>query len=211
MNDADALVHALHAVCCDLQERKDELCALDAALGDGDHGISMAKAFGAAESRLTGVVSRDIGVILQEVGKTLLTAVGGAMGPLFGTAFIEAGKVSAGQTTITPNLVARMLDAAVQGVAHRGKAQPGDKTMLDALEPAARAAGVAVDEGCDALTAARAAAEAAEAGAQATRAMVARVGRASRLGERTIGHQDPGATSVAIILAAAVRACQEAT
>jgi dihydroxyacetone kinase-like protein len=210
MTDVDVLVRALHAVCREVQERKDELCALDAALGDGDHGVSMAKAFGAADSRLGIVTSQDIGVILQEVGKTLLTAVGGAMGPLFGTAFIEAGKVSAGQTTITPDLVARMLDAAVQGVVRRGRAQPGDKTMLDALEPAARAARLAVDKGCEAVTAARAAAEAAEAGAQATREMVARVGRASRLGERTIGHQDPGATSVAIILAAAVRACQEA-
>jgi dihydroxyacetone kinase-like protein len=205
MGDAAALARVVRAMCKEIQANKDHLCALDAALGDGDHGISMAKAFGAVERQLASASAQDVGVLLNDVGMTLLSAVGGAMGPLFGTAFIRAGKVAIGQRMVSPALIAEMLDAAEHGVVARGKAKPGDKTMLDALHPAAQAARAAADAGSDLPATMRAAAEAAEAGAQATRDMVARMGRASRLGERSLGHQDPGATSLALILGVASR------
>lgn len=210
MGDSAALVRALQAICREVQANKDQLCALDAALGDGDHGISMAKAFGAVEAQLTAEHSADIGVILNEAGMTLLSAVGGAMGPIFGTAFMRAGKAASGRTVITAELVAEMLDAAETGVVARGKAKPGDKTMLDALHPAAQAARAAADVGSDVAATVRAAAVAAEEGARATRDMVARMGRAGRLGERSLGHQDPGATSLALILGTAARCCTAA-
>jgi dihydroxyacetone kinase-like protein len=205
MGDSAALVQALRAICQEIRANKDRLCALDAALGDGDHGISMAKAFGAVEAQLASASSEDVGLILHDVGMTLLSAVGGAMGPIFGTAFLRAGKVATGHTVVAPELIAEMLDAAENGVVARGKAKPGDKTMLDALHPAAQAARAVADAGGDVATTVRAAAEAAEAGARATRDMVARMGRASRLGERSLGHQDPGATSLALILGVASR------
>ena len=210
MGDSAALVRALDAICREIQANKDRLCALDAALGDGDHGISMAKAFGAVEAQLASTHEEDIGVILNNAGMTLLSAVGGAMGPIFGTAFIRAGKVAAGHRTVTADLIAAMLAAAEQGVVARGKAKPGDKTVLDALHPAVQAARIAADAGGDVATTVRAAAEAAEAGARATRDLVARAGRASRLGERSLGHQDPGATSLALILGTAARCCDAA-
>ena len=208
MGDSAALVQALRAICRELQANRDQLCALDAALGDGDHGISMAKAFGAVDAQLASAHAEDIGVILNDAGVTLLSAVGGAMGPIFGTAFIRAGKVAAGHTMVTADLIAEMLGAAEDGVAARGKAKPGDKTVLDALHPAAQAARIAADAGGNVATTVRAAADAAEAGARATCDMVARRGRASRLGARSLGHQDPGATSLALILGTASRFCE---
>ncbi len=145
----------------------------------------------------------DVSALLQRVGMTLLNSVGGAMGPLFGVAFIRAGQAAAGWEIIDGNLVAAMLEAARDGVMARGKARSGDKTMVDALAPAAEAARQAADAGADGLAVLSAASDAATRGAVATREMLARMGRASRLGERSRGHQDAGATSVAVMLAAA--------
>ena len=199
-------IAVLSAICDEIERSKDYLCELDAALGDGDHGVSMAKSFHAVKARLPDLRNEDLSAILSDVGMTLISEVGGAMGPLFGTAFLRAGKVVAGKETVSAADVAAMISAAEAGIVQRGKAQPGDKTMLDAVHPAAEAAQQAAAAGADSARVLAAAAEAAEAGAAATKTLVAKVGRASRLGERTLGHQDAGATSVAIILRVAADA-----
>lgn len=193
-------IEILSAICDEIERSKDYLCELDAALGDGDHGVSMAKSFHAVRENLSGMADKDIGDILHSSGMTLISEVGGAMGPLFGTAFLRAGKVASGKHSLSAADVAAMISAAEAGIVQRGKAQPGDKTMLDAVHPAADAAQQAAAAGASIAETLAAAADAAQAGAVATKALVAKVGRASRLGERTLGHQDAGATSVSIIL-----------
>jgi len=202
INDTSAAktIAVLSAICDEVERSKEYLCELDAALGDGDHGVSMAKSFHAVKAKLPDLANEDVSTILNNVGITLISEVGGAMGPLFGTAFLRAGKVVAGKPTVTAADVAAMLRAAEGGIVQRGKAQLGDKTMLDAVHPAAEAAQQAAAAGAGIAEVLAAAAEAAQAGAFATKALVAKIGRASRLGERTLGHQDAGATSVAIIL-----------
>lgn len=195
-----AAITVLRAICDRIEREKDYLCELDAALGDGDHGISMAKSFHAVKTRLEVLAADDLNAVLNAVGMTLISEVGGAMGPLFGTAFIRAGKVVAGKVAASPEDLVAMLEAAEAGIVQRGKARPGDKTMLDALHPAVAAARQAAEEGASLAEVLEAAAAASASGAEATKGMIARVGRASRLGERTLGHQDAGATSVAIIL-----------
>jgi dihydroxyacetone kinase-like protein len=208
MEDTSAAktIAVLSAICDEIERSKEYLCELDAALGDGDHGVSMAKSFQAVKVKLPDLVNEDVSVILNTVGMTLISEVGGAMGPLFGTAFLRAGKVVAGKSAVSAADVAAMIAAAEAGIVQRGKAQPGDKTMLDAVHPAAEAAQQAAAAGAGSAEVLAAAAEAAEAGAIATKSLVAKVGRASRLGERTIGHQDAGATSVAIIFRVAADA-----
>lgn len=202
----DTAIRVLMAVCDEVERQKDYLCELDAALGDGDHGVSMAKSFHAVRIALAGLEGKDLGQVLNTVGMTLISEVGGAMGPLYGTAFIRAGKVVAGKHEVTPSDLAEMLAAAEQGIVQRGHAQVGDKTMLDALHPAVLAAQGAAAEGAGLPEALRAAAAAGVQGAEATKDLVAKVGRASRLGERTLGHQDAGATSLSIILRVAAEA-----
>ena len=210
-SDATRAIAVLSAICDRIEQEQSYLCELDAALGDGDHGISMAKSFHAVRLKLAGLETGDLGAILNAVGMTLISEVGGAMGPLFGTAFLRAGKTVAGQAGVTPGDIARMLEAAEAGIVQRGKAKPGDKTMLDAIHPAVEAARVVAEAGSDLAGVLNAAADASAAGVEATKGMVARVGRASRLGERTLGHQDAGATSVAIILATAAAAARTPT
>jgi len=193
-------ITVLGAICDEIVRSKDYLCELDAALGDGDHGVSMAKSFHGVKAKLPDLANGDVSAILHGVGMTLISEVGGAMGPLFGTAFLRASKVAAGKSSITPADVAEMIAAAEAGVVQRGKAQPGDKTMLDAIHPAVEAARRAEATGADTAGVLAAAAEAAQVGAASTKMFVAKIGRASRLGERTLGHQDPGATSVSIVL-----------
>ncbi len=205
VNSTSQAIEVLSAICDAIEQRRDHLCQLDAALGDGDHGISMAKSFSAVRSKLREFPSDDLGLILDSVGMVLISEVGGAMGPLFGTAFMRAGKVVKGKQTIASEDLVSMLEAAEQGIVARGRAQLGDKTMLDAVHAATEAARRAYEDGADLHGTLAAAAAGAAEGATATKEMVARVGRASRLGERTLGHQDPGATSVAIILAAAAQ------
>lgn len=183
-------------------ERKAELTHLDRDIGDGDHGENLDRGFTAVRARLADLdADATPGAILKLVATTLISTVGGASGPLYGTAFLKASMAAGDAATLDDDLVA-VLAAARDGIVARGKAEPGDKTMVDAWTPAVEAAGAA----SDAASALVAAAEAAEAGAQATEPLVARKGRASYLGERAVGHRDPGSESTALILRAAADA-----
>jgi len=185
-----------------LHEQREYLTQLDAAIGDGDHGINMDRGFTAVMDKLPTVAEADVGTILKTVGTTLVSTVGGASGPLYGTAFLRAGTALAGKQELQPADVITGLDAALEGVMARGHAQPGEKTMVDALQPAVAALKAAVAAGAPLADALRAASEAADQGVQATIPLVATKGRASYLGERSAGHQDPGATSTALFLRA---------
>ena len=176
-------------------ENKDYLTKLDQAIGDADHGINMDRGMTAVLAKLDGLEGGDIGALLKTVGMTLVSTVGGAAGPLYGTLFLQMGMATAGKSELEAEDWAAALDAAVQGVQMRGKAEPGDKTMVDALIPARDAFSAAVADGASFEEALRRSARAAEEGMQATIPLVAKKGRASYLGERSAGHQDPGATS----------------
>jgi phosphoenolpyruvate---glycerone phosphotransferase subunit DhaL len=176
-------------------ENKEYLTRLDSAIGDADHGINMDRGMNAVGAKLDGLEGDDIGAMLKTVGMTLVSSVGGAGGPLYGTLFLQMGMATAGKTELGPEDWAAALDAAVNGVQMRGKAEPGDKTMVDALIPARDAFSAAVAEGASFEEALRRSAQAAEEGMLATTPLVAKKGRASYLGERSAGHQDPGATS----------------
>jgi phosphoenolpyruvate---glycerone phosphotransferase subunit DhaL len=179
------------------------LTRLDAVLGDGDHGDNLSTGFRAVEQLLAELPPETTpGELLRAVGHRLVATVGGASGPLYGTAFIEAG-FRAGETVeLDPTAVADMFVAAADGLARRGRCGVGDKTILDALRPAADAFGVAVAGGSTGAVAAASAVAAARAGMRATRPLVARRGLALRLGERSVGHLDPGAVSCVVILIA---------
>src|SRR5687768_10423117 len=181
-------------------ESKDELTRLDSAIGDGDHGINMNRGMQAVVAKLDGVAGDDVGALLKTVGMTLVSTVGGAGGPLYGTLFLQLGTATAGKETLEAKDWAAALDSAVTGVQARGKAELEDKTMVDALIPARDAYHQALDEGGSFTDALRRSAAAAEDGVKATVPLVARKGRASYLGERSAGHQDPGATSSWLLL-----------
>lgn len=186
-----AHVEAWLLACADALDReKDRLTDLDAAIGDADHGLNMQRGFG--KVRATMPTGADLGALLKATGMALLSSVGGASGPLYGTFFLKAAAVAGSRTELTLEDLQAALQAGVDGLAARGKAAPGDKTMLDALLPAVQA----LPEGLEA------AARAAEAGAKATIPLVARKGRASYLGERSAGHEDPGAASAALLMRA---------
>lgn len=189
-----------------LKENKSYLTDLDAAIGDADHGTNMDRGFTKVAEKLPGVADKDIGNIMKTVGMTLISSVGGASGPLYGTFFMRGGMaVDAKEELSDADLVA-MLQGAVNGVKERGRAQLGDKTMIDALLPAVAALQEGVDNGKDATGAMADAVAAAEQGMKDTIPLQARKGRASYLGERSIGHQDPGATSSYLILNALLAA-----
>lgn len=185
-----------------IREQRDSLTNLDAAIGDADHGVNLDRGFAAVVAALPPEPSGDAGALLKSAGMRLISTVGGASGPLYGTAFRRAGKVLEGHTEFGPNELLLALRGFVEGVAAMGKAEPGDKTMIDALRPAVDALAEALAAREPLAVALRAAATAAAAGAAATVPMVARRGRASYLGERSAGHQDPGATSAALIIRA---------
>ena len=191
-------LHWLQRVAHVLHENRDYLTQLDSAIGDADHGINMDRGFKAVSEKLPGMTSMDIGSILKTVGTTLVSTVGGASGPLYGTAFLRAGMVSSGKHELYEVDVIGLLEAALEGIKARGKAQLGEKTTLDALIPAVEAAKASQDAGMFIML--RSTADAAEAGMKATIPLLAMKGRASYLGERSIGHQDPGATSMWLIL-----------
>ncbi|MGV8976569.1 MAG: dihydroxyacetone kinase subunit DhaL [Cellulomonas sp.] len=182
-------------------EHRDELIELDRQIGDGDHGENLSRGFTAVLARLDALetVPGDIGEVLRLVATTLMSTVGGAAGPLYGTAYLRAAKVTGFLELDSAGVVA-MLEAGLEGIVVRGKASPGEKTMVDAWTPAVAAAVAAAAAGVDPAGVLAAAAEAAGAGAVATIPLLATKGRASYLGERSIGHQDPGATSSALIL-----------
>ncbi|MGZ5352536.1 MAG: dihydroxyacetone kinase subunit DhaL [Actinomycetota bacterium] len=178
-----------------IAENKEQLTELDSAIGDADHGINMHRGMQAVLAKLDGHPADDVGDLLKTVGMTLVSTVGGAGGPLYGTLFLQLGTATAGKAEVEPGDWATALDNAVAGVQARGKAELQDKTMVDALAPARDAYRAAIDEGGSFGDALRRAAGAAEEGMKATIPLVARKGRASYLGERSAGHQDPGATS----------------
>jgi dihydroxyacetone kinase-like protein len=186
-----------------LRENRDYLIELDAAIGDADHGANMDRGFQAVLSKMEEMADKDIGTIFKTVGMTLVSTVGGAGGPLYGTFFLQAGAKMAGKTEMNLEDWAAALEAATGGVVMRGKAEPGDKTMLDALLPAVEVLKQAAADSQPLGQALIRSAQAAQEGMQATIPLVARKGRASYLGERSAGHQDPGATSSYLILQAA--------
>jgi len=196
----------VHAVAVAIEANADELSQLDAVGGDGDHGVSLTIGARAVESALAAEPPATLGAAFQKIGMTLVNAVGAAMGPIFGTAFIRAGSAANAAPALDGSAVAAILKAAVEGVQVRGKAVAGDKTMLDSLIPAAEAAQAACAGGADAVGTLRAACDAADAGARSTSDMIAKRGRAAKLGERTRGHQDAGATSTALILRTVLQA-----
>lgn len=185
-------------------DEKDELTRLDAAIGDADHGINMHRGMSAVVAKLDEDEPGDVPALMRAVGMTLISKVGGAAGPLYGTFFLQFGS-AANAGPLTPDGWLACFDAAVAGVVSRGKAERDDKTMVDALLPAADAIRAALGEGASFGTAIAAGADAAEEGARATIPLVARKGRASYLGERSAGHQDPGATSSALLVRCAAR------
>jgi phosphoenolpyruvate---glycerone phosphotransferase subunit DhaL len=182
---------------------REYLIELDAAIGDADHGANMDRGFQAVLKKLPEVADKDIGSIFKAAGMVLVSTVGGAGGPLYGTFFLQAGASTAGKLELGTSDWAAALEAAVNGVVLRGKAGPGDKTMLEALLPAVEALKKSAAAGEALAQALRASAEAARQGMLATIPLVARKGRASYLGERSAGHQDPGATSSYLLLKAA--------
>ena len=182
------------------------LTRLDAVLGDGDHGDNLSIGFRAVDELLTEMPPETLpGDLLRSVGHCLISAVGGASGPLYGTAFIEAGFRAGGAIAIDPALASSMLQAATDALARRGRCAVGDKTILDTLAPASIALAAAVATGDDGPTSARATVAAARAGMSSTRPLVARRGIALRLGDRSAGHLDPGAVSCLLIVLALAR------
>lgn len=186
-----------------IHANKEYLTELDAAIGDADHGANMDRGFQAVTGKVAELADKDIGTIFKTVGMTLLSTVGGAGGPLYGTLFLQAGMKTAGKMELTLDDLVTMFDAAVSGVVMRGKAEVGDKTMIDALNPALGALKQASEENQPISTAMQRCAEAGKQGMESTIPLVAKKGRASYLGPRSAGHQDPGATSSYFLLKAA--------
>lgn len=190
-----------------LHENRDYLTELDSQIGDADHGINMDRGFRSVGEKLQDAASADIGSVLKTVGTTLVSTVGGASGPLYGTAFLRAGMATSGKQELDEAGLVAMLDAAVEGIKARGKARVGEKTMLDALVPAIETGKQALAEQQGLSQLLQAVASAAEEGMKKTIPMLATKGRASYLGERSVGHQDPGATSSWLILKALADTC----
>ncbi len=186
-----------------IAENRDYLTELDAAIGDADHGSNMDRGMKAAVAAIDESAPATAGALFTKVGMTLVSTVGGASGPLFGTLFLRMGGSLGDAETHSAADLAAALRAGLVGTVDRGKAGPGDKTMYDALAPAVDALDAAVSEGAPLAAGLKAARDAAAAGRDATTPMLARKGRASYLGERSVGHQDPGATTVALLLEAA--------
>lgn len=197
-------IHILSQVALRVEADKDRLNELDGAIGDGDHGVTMSIGFRAVRQsleKLEGEITMDR--VFQTAGCAFLSAAGGAIGPLIGTMLIDTGKAFTGRVTFGAEEAVWMLEGMEKALVRVGKAQIGDKTMLDAIHPAAEAARTAEGESVEEVF--RRAADAAALGARATSGMISRMGRSSRLGERTLGHEDAGANSIALIL----RAMQE--
>ena len=184
----------------EIHENNQYLTQLDSAIGDADHGANMDRGFKAVSAKLAGMENADIGTILKTVGSTLVSTVGGASGPLYGTAFLRAGMATSGKHELETADIIGMLEAATEGIRMRGKAQVGEKTMLDALYPALEAGKRAQAEDAPLPEVLQCMADSAEEGMKKTIPMLATKGRASYLGERSIDHQDPGATSSWLLL-----------
>jgi dihydroxyacetone kinase-like protein len=188
-----------------VEEERDHLTQLDSAIGDADHGVNMQRGFSAVVAKLAAAESLTPGKVLTTVGATLISTVGGAAGPLYGTAFREAGKSLGEDDQFDPPQLLAALRAALEGIQKLGAATEGDKTMVDAFAPATSAFAGEIEAGWSLVTATARAREAAEEGMRATIPLQARKGRASYLGPRSVGHQDPGATSTALIFSSLER------
>lgn len=191
----DAVLDWLKAFAATIHENNAYLTRLDSDIGDGDHGANMNRGLQAVLTKLPSVADKDIGSVFKTLGMTLVSTVGGASGPLYGTMFMQMGNATAGKMELTLDDWVAAMQAGLDGVVMRGKAQLGDKTMVDALTPGLAALKAKRDEGASFAAALNAAAEATKQGMEDTIPLVARKGRASYLGERSAGHQDPGATS----------------
>lgn len=200
MTDRKKLVEILSAMTKVMEENKEFLTDLDNVIGDGDHGINMARGFAEVEKQAAALAEKDIGTILKTVGMTLVSKVGGSSGPLYGTAFMKAGMTIGAKNEIGMDDFLAGLDVGIKGIKARGRSTTGEKTMLDAMVPALTAMKDAQAAGEDTAKVLAAGVAAAEAGVEATKPMVATKGRASYLGERSVGHQDPGATSFTLLL-----------
>ena len=198
------------AAAASIKDQRDYLTQLDAAIGDADHGTNMDRGFTSLLEKLDGLGEPlTPGRLLTTAGSTLISTVGGASGPLWGTALRRAGRALGNAEEFDGHALAGALEAALAGIEELGAAREGDKTMVDSLAPAVRALRVSVDGGAEVAEALAAARAAAEEGMRATVPLQASKGRASYLGERSIGHQDPGATSTALIIGALEQAVAE--
>jgi dihydroxyacetone kinase-like protein len=200
--DASCVRVWLGEVAASLEAERDFLTQLDAAIGDADHGVNMHRGFTAVMARITSVEEATPGQLLRIAGRTFVSTVGGAAGPLYGTAFLQAGEALGDHDSFGPRLLGDALRASLEGVQRVGAASVGDKTMVDALSPALGAYELELRMGGSLETAASGAREAAAEGMRGTIPLQARKGRASYLGPRSVGHQDPGATSTALMFAA---------
>lgn len=200
MSSRDALINILCNIAHTIKENKELLTNLDAAIGDTDHGINMNKGFNAVVEKLETLKESDCHTILKTTAMTLISTVGGASGPLYGTAFLKASAVAENKTELSDQDLIKMFDEGIKGIMMRGKAQRGEKTMLDALIPAYEALKESLEAGDNTATAFKKASEAAYNGVEYTKTIKATKGRASYLGDRSIGHQDPGATSSYLML-----------
>ena len=194
------ILHALETMCDTIEAEKEYLSELDGAIGDGDHGVNMAKCFREVKKKLAESAAEDVGTLFKEVGMVVLNSVGGAMGALYGTFFLKLSQASTGQSELNLSDLVAMLQTGEKGILDIGKANPGDKTLIDTLSPAVRALEAAEKDDKSLAEALADFEQAARQGMESTKDMLAKIGRASRLGERTIGHQDAGATSCYFIL-----------
>jgi len=196
----DDVIAWIKAIAAMIAENSSYLTQLDSDIGDADHGANMDRGFKAVINKMPEINDKDIGTIFKTVGMTLLSTVGGAGGPLYGTWFLQAGMKTAGKMELGLADWAEALEASMKGIIMRGKAEPGDKTMVDALLPAVNALQQALQQNQPMHVALELSADAAKKGMESTIPLVARKGRASYLGERSAGHQDPGATSSYLML-----------
>ncbi|MBR6887509.1 MAG: dihydroxyacetone kinase subunit L [Selenomonadaceae bacterium] len=208
--DTKKILARIAAIAKKIEAEKDFLTQLDNEIGDGDHGINLSRGFKSVEEKLPTFADKDIGAILKGVGTQLVSTVGGASGPLYGTAFMKAGNVCKGKFELTAEDFAAALEAAVNGIKMRGKAVEGEKTMLDALCPAYKALKDGIDGGKNLIDALADGVDAAAKGVEYTKTIIATKGRASYLKERSLGHQDPGATSSLYMLQTALEVLREA-
>ncbi|TPN44280.1 MULTISPECIES: dihydroxyacetone kinase subunit DhaL [unclassified Mesorhizobium] len=206
--DAADLKRMFDEIAVAIETDKDRLCQLDGVIGDADHGIAMALGFGAVRDALASLdlAAVEPTALLNGAAKSFLNAVGASSGPLYATAFMRAAAAVKGKATLTDAEFIALFQAMAQGIKDRGKAEPGEKTMIDAWQPAAEAAAAAHAAGKMLSESLAAALAAAESGAEATKDMVAAKGRSARLGERSLGHMDPGAASAVTVIGAMTKA-----
>ncbi len=200
--DTAVLTDWVHRFRDAVTDKREWLTELDSAIGDADHGANMARGMTAAVAKIDAGSASTCDELLKSVGMTLVSSVGGASGPLYGTFFLRMGMTAGAVAELDGAVLASALRAGLDGIVARGKAEAGDKTLFDAMAPAVDAFDAALGDGGDLAEAARGAADAAESGRDATAPLVARKGRASYLGERSAGHLDPGAASTALLFRA---------